>query len=323
MRVPHPYFAAQNRYNVHSECVTQAGHLDVAGTKVMAERTPNVAIVAVGEMGQGVGRLLRERGAHVITCLQGRSAQTAKRAKDAGILAVPDDDTLVCAADIVLSIVPPGEAVALSKRTAAAMLRTDCHPPHIDCNADIIACAGAPVADVGIIGPPPGKGRATKFYASGPPCPSLDRLTDCGLDVRWVSSAVGDASTLKMCYGGLTKGLTALGTTLMVSAKRAGIDQALAAELADSQAEMLAFLDRFISSMPPKAYRWVAEMEEGAATLERAGLPGDMLRGAAELYEWIAKTPVGRGASAGTRIAVIEGLAEHPNEKHRVPAATK
>jgi putative dehydrogenase len=296
----------------------------------MAERV-NVAIVAVGEMGQGVGRLLCEGGANVTTSLQGRSAQTAKRAQDAGIVAVPDDDTLVRGADIVLSIVPPGEAVALAKRIAAAMGRTGSRPPYVDCNAiapetmrqiaGIITDAGAPVADVGIIGPPPGKGR-TKFYASGPSCPALDRLKDCGLDVRWISSTVGDASTLKMCYGGLTKGLTALGTTLMVSAKRAGVDRALEAELADSQTEMLAFLDRFIASMPPKAYRWVAEMEEGAATLDRAGLPGDIMRGAAQLYEWIAKTPVAQ-VKPGNRVAVVEGLAAQSGEKQGALAAAK
>ncbi len=287
----------------------------------MAERGPNVAIVAVGEMGQGVGRLLREGGASVTTCLQGRSAQTAKRALDAGIAAVPDDDALVRSADIVLSIVPPGEAVALAQWIAAAMARSGSRPPYVDCNAispetmrkiaGIVAEAGAPVADVGIIGPPPGKGRATKFYASGPLCPALDRLKGCGLDVRWVSAAIGDASTLKMCYGGLTKGLTALGTALMVSAKRAGVDRALEAELADSQANILAFLDRFIPSMPPKAYRWVAEMEEGAATFDRAGLPGDMMRGAAELYEQIAKTPVAQGNASDKRMTVVDALAEH------------
>ena len=299
----------------------------------MTERAPNVAIVAVGEMGEGVGRVLRESGARVTTCLQGRSAQTAKRAQDAGIVAVPDDDALVRGADIVLSIVPPGEAIALAKRIADAMARTGSRPAYVDCNAispetirriaEIISEAGAPVADVGIIGPPPGKGRATKFYASGPPCPALDRLKDSGLDVRWVSATFGDASTLKMCYGGLTKGLTALGTALMVSAKRAGVDRALEAELADSQAEMLAFLDRFIASMPFKAYRWVAEMEEGAATLDRAGLPGGMMRGAAELYAWIAKTPVAQGAAASKRVAVVEGLAEQLTKKHETLSAAK
>jgi hypothetical protein len=74
--------------------------------------------------------------------------------------------------------------------------------------------------------------------------------------------------------------------------------------------------------MPPKAYRWVAEMEEGAATLDRAGLPGDMLRGAAELYEWIAKTPVAEGGG-DKRVAVVERLAEQLADKPGVLAVAK
>ena len=46
--------------------------------------------------------------------------------------------------------------------------------------------------------------------------------------------------------------------------------------------------------MPPKAYRWVAEMEEAAKTFEACGLPGAMLRGAAEFYAFVANSPLGR-----------------------------
>jgi hypothetical protein len=74
--------------------------------------------------------------------------------------------------------------------------------------------------------------------------------------------------------------------------------------------------------MPPKAYRWVAEMEEGAATLDRAGLPGDIMRGAAQLYEWIAETPVAQGKPA-SRTAVIEGLAEQSQDTQKALAAAK
>jgi 3-hydroxyisobutyrate dehydrogenase-like beta-hydroxyacid dehydrogenase len=296
-----------------------------------------IAIVAIGEMGQGVARRLRQGGAAVATCLQGRSAHTAMRAADAGVAVLPDDDALVRGAAVVLSIVPPGEAFALARRLAAAMRRTGARPAYVDCNAisadtmrrigEVLAETGAPVVDVGIIGPPPGKG-ATKFYASGPPCAAFERLKACGLDVRWIGSALGEASTLKMCYGGLTKGLTALATTLLISARRAGVDQALAAELADSRTDLLPFLDRFIPSMPPKAYRWVAEMEEGAAALARVGLPPEMLAGAARLYEWIANARPGEGEPAGLdpaakRKAVIERLADHLGEKREALAAAK
>ncbi len=303
----------------------------------MKQRTLTVAIVAIGEMGYGVARRLREAGATVTTSLTGRSARTKARAEQAGVVAVPDDDALVRDADVVLSIVPPGEALALARRMAAAIVRTGSRPAYVDCNAIALESmqrigatvmdAGAAAVDVGIIGPPPAQGRATKFYASGQPCPAVDRLKQHGLDIRWIGSTLGDASALKMGYGGLTKGVTALATALMVSAERSGVHAALTAELADSRPDILAFLDRFIPSMPPKAYRWVAEMEEGAATLDRAGLPSHMLRGAARLYEWIASIPA-EAVLAGVghpreRAAVIERLAAHLAEQRKVLADVK
>jgi len=60
---------------------------------------------------------------------------------------------------------------------------------------------------------------------------------------------------------------------------------ALKAELAASQPQLLAMLQKRVPDMVPKAYRWVAEMEEIAAYF--AGLPsqGAGYEGAARLYE--------------------------------------
>ncbi|MBI3512703.1 MAG: DUF1932 domain-containing protein [Proteobacteria bacterium] len=282
-----------------------------------------VAIIATGEMGNAVGRKLREGGAAVSTCLAGRSPRTQKLAEQAGIVAVADDDKLIAGCDVFLSIIPPGESVALAERIAKAMKRTGAKPVYVDCNAvsvstmqrvaEIIGPTGATLVDAGIIGPPPGQG-ATKFYSSGPKATAYDSLKACGLDIRWVSDRVGDASMVKMCYGGLTKGLQALATTLLISAKRGGVAEALNAELADSQAALLGWLDRSVLRMPPKAYRWVAEMEEGAVTLEAAGLPPHMMQGAARLYAGIAQTPLGKESpetrnKEATRVTMIDGLA--------------
>ena len=73
-----------------------------------------IAILAPGAMGSAVGRRLSENGARVLTSLKGRSEATLKRAADAGMVGAEDD--VIADADIILSIVPPGEAVALAKR---------------------------------------------------------------------------------------------------------------------------------------------------------------------------------------------------------------
>jgi len=70
-----------------------------------------------------------------------------------------------------------------------------------------------------------------------------------------------------MCYAGINKGLTGLGTSLLLAAAKSGADKALMAELLESQPELLAKFSKSIPDMYPKSNRWVAEMEEIAAFL--------------------------------------------------------
>lgn len=48
--------------------------------------------------------------------------------------------------------------------------------------------------------------------------------------------------------------------------------------------------------MPPKAYRWVPEVEQIAQTFESVGVSGDMMLAAMEVYEQIAQTALGEEA---------------------------
>ena len=135
-----------------------------------------IAILAPGAMGSAVARRLSERGARVLTSLKGRSEATRKRAADAGMVGAEDD--AIADADIILSIVPPGEAVALAEWLAALIVRRAKKPVVIDCNAvnvdtvqrigEIIGSAQAPFVDAGIIGFPPQPGdKSPAFYISG------------------------------------------------------------------------------------------------------------------------------------------------------------
>ncbi|HYH11481.1 MAG TPA: DUF1932 domain-containing protein, partial [Thermomicrobiales bacterium] len=153
--------------------------------------------------------------------------------------------------------------------------------------------AGATVADVGIIGPPPRK-PGTRFYASGPGAEAFGELRNHGLDVRLVEGEVGQASAVKMCYGALTKGLQALATELLIAARLAGVDETLRAEQEDSMGDVLRWVEGGLPMMPPKAYRWVGEMEEIASFFNDLGMTPDLLNGAAEIYRMVAATPIGK-----------------------------
>lgn len=267
---------------------------------------PTVVVVAMGEMGSAVARRLKERGAAVRTSHVGRSTASRSRASRAGISAIESDAELVATADFVLSIVPPGQAVAFAQRMVPALERSNRRPVFVDCNAvsprtvakvgAAIAAAGCPFVDAGIIGGPPKDGtEGPRFYASGPAAASFMTLRGYGLDVRLLDEAVGTASALKLSYASLTKGLTALGAVTMLGAARAGVARPLRRELEASQPALLAWLDRQIPIMYPKAYRWVAEMEEIARYLEADPAGAAMFKGAARLYERLAKAHAQEG----------------------------
>ncbi|HZB93705.1 MAG TPA: DUF1932 domain-containing protein [Stellaceae bacterium] len=260
--------------------------------------TLTVAIIAPGEMGSAVGRRLREHGVRVITELSGRSRASAERAERAGFIVVEGQARLVSEAQIILSIVPPGEAAAVAERFVPALADAREKPVYVDCNAvspetaerigAILARAQCRYVDAGIIGPPPSAGARTVFYASGAAAPELAPLTPLGVEVRVLAAPIGAASALKMSYAGLTKGITALGAAMALGAARGGTTEALIRELKESQPGLLPYLAR-LPTMFPKAYRWVAEMEEIAAFLDGDAAAQQIYEGAARLYERLAE----------------------------------
>ena len=92
-----------------------------------------------------------------------------------------------------------------------------------------------------------------------------------------------------MSYAGITKGTQAIGAAMMLAAMRAGSADDLLAELQSSQKQLFPWLKRQLEQMPPKAYRWVAEMQEIAGFV--ADDPGarDLYEGAAHFYERFAE----------------------------------
>ncbi len=259
---------------------------------------PLVAVIAPGMMGAAVGKRLTDHGLKVLTSLKGRSAETNARANAAGMVAASDEE--IVAADFILSILPPGDAVALAQRFAPALTVSNSKPVYVECNAvsprtaeriaAVIAPSGSPFVDAGIIGAPPkGTDAGPRFYASGPDAPRFAALKDYGLDVRVLSGPMNAASAMKMSYAGITKGTQALGAVMMLAATRGGTADALFAELQASQPQMLAWLKRSLAQMPPKSYRWIAEMHEIADFVGEDPSAHELYLGAAHFYEQIAR----------------------------------
>jgi 3-hydroxyisobutyrate dehydrogenase-like beta-hydroxyacid dehydrogenase len=257
-----------------------------------------IAILAQGTMGSGVGKRLHESGAAVRTLLGGRSAESAERARAAGMKPMADETALLDGADFFLSILPPGEAENLARRLAPALAALAKKPIYVDCNAvspqtalrvaAIIEPTGAKFVDGGIIGGPPRPGYSPAIYASGASVGETAVLRDWGINWRVIDGPVGAASGLKMSYAGITKGITALGSAMMLGAARFGCAEALVAELSSSQPQLLKFLSNTIPRMYDKAYRFVGEMEEISDFHGSAKPAADIYAAIARHYEFLA-----------------------------------
>ena len=209
---------------------------------------PIVSIMAQGSMGAATGARLVENGIEVRTVVAGRSAASAERARKAGMKPVSEDELVQ--ADFLLSIVPPAEAIPLARHLAPRLMQSARKPIYVDLNAInpattmavemIVAPTKCRFVDGGIIGGPPRAGYAGPvYYVSGDDAAEVDALSAFGLKVGVIDAPVGAASALKMSYAGITKGLTAIGASMILAAHRAGVSDALRAELSASQANLL------------------------------------------------------------------------------------
>jgi putative dehydrogenase len=255
-----------------------------------------VAIIAQGAMGAGTAQRLTSNGVDVVTWLEGRSAESRARAERAGMRAV--DIAGIAGADIILSIVPPSDALQLAGRLAPALKSAKTKPLYADMNAvssakvkevaAVIAPTGATFSDGGIIGPPPRPDtRNTVYFFSGIGGDRVAALAKGGLEVKIVDGPIGAASALKMSYAAIGKGLTALASASILMADKYGAKEALLAELERSQPNILKGVSWSVPDMFVKAYRFVGEMEEIADQSGRQSTAA-IYNGIADLYREIA-----------------------------------
>jgi 3-hydroxyisobutyrate dehydrogenase-like beta-hydroxyacid dehydrogenase len=277
---------------------------------------PTIAVIAPGAMGSAIARRLVENGARVVTFLEGRSEQSIARAQAAGMLAASPAE--IAEADLVLSILPPAEAVRFAKTLAPALKAGRGKPAYVDCNAinpETMAKVAATLADTGcdvidgsIIGGRPAPCSAgPALYVSGDDRHRTDRLGKLGLRLRRIDRPVGAASALKMAYGGMNKGMIALQTAILLAAERAGCGESLRQELSESMPQVLSRMTRAIPDMYPKAYRWVAEMQEIADFLGPDNPAAGIFRANAEVFSMMAKDREGGRKLAGTLDSVLGG----------------
>lgn len=275
-----------------------------------------IAIIGAGAMGSAVGQRLIQGGARVLSFTEGRSQRTLERVRAAGIEPAVIAD--MAKADLVLSIVPPAEAVGVAQLFAPVLSAAGAKGTFIDFNAinphsmrevaSVLSGTGWEICDGAIIGLPPKPDNAgPKFYVSGGGDAIVGCLKALGLRAHCVDGSIGAASALKMVYAGINKGLVGLGTTMLLAAAGSGSAASLHAEMTESMPELLARFQRAIPDMYPKAYRWVAEMEEIAEFLGPDDPGAALFQAMAEVFSRIARDQNADGRLAAMLDGVLAG----------------
>lgn len=262
-----------------------------------------VLLLHPGAMGESVGLALLAGQHEVAWVSRGRSAETATRA--ANFRAFDELAQAVSWAEVIVSVCPPHAALTLAETVSACGFGGT----YVDANAVAPATAGQIAAlftqryvDGGIIGPPAHAAGTTRLYLAGKHAPQVAALFSSSvLDARVIDEQTSTekqasadkqttaASALKMAYAAYTKGNSALLLAVHALADAAGVRAALEAEWDLSQPGLRKRSSASARGVAPKAWRFVGEMEEIAATFAAYQLPDEFHQGAREVYQRLAE----------------------------------
>lgn len=269
------------------------------------ERVSTVGVVGAGSMGSALGAGWAEGGHTVVVCLDGRSRRTRSLASAAGLHGLATLDDVVSASDLVVSVVPPAAATAVASALAQAARRTGTRPLVADLNAvspqsvrevaALLADAGCDLVDASISGSPPrAGGDPTRVYLSGTRADDVLALANPRVDAVVLGDEVGTASALKMCTASLYKGTRALVMHALVVAEAHGVTDEFLADTARVWPDDVPGWPRDVAVASSKAWRFVDEMHEIAATQADVGLPAGLFEGMAAAYLQASASALGQ-----------------------------
>jgi 3-hydroxyisobutyrate dehydrogenase-like beta-hydroxyacid dehydrogenase len=254
-----------------------------------------VGLLHPGEMGAAVGGCLVSVGHEVLWDPAGRSRASTGRALATELTGVTFD-RIIAKSSVIFSICPPHAALDIAHQVAAAGYTGY----YVDANAVSAATAeqvsavvtdgGASYVDGGIIGLPPEVVGHTRLYLSGPHADKIRPLfSRSRLDARTIDGPPYAASSVKMAYAAWTKGSSALLLAARALARASGVEHTLLAEWSLSQQALGKQSEGAAGSAAAKGWRWVAEMDEVAASMAAAGLPAGFHEAAADIYHRAAR----------------------------------
>jgi len=247
-----------------------------------------IAVFHPGAMGSKLAAQLVAAGHEVHWMPEGRSAASAARAEEAGLIGTPFDEAVGEAEAVLCSCAPQG-AVDIAVQVGKAGFRglyIEANPlSPMSLREAEAAVDGATFVDAGVVGPPP----------PGGPSPTHLMLSGAAADqaaALWAGTAVtpmvvgdqpGAASAAKSSYALYNKGKAALAVLAFQLAEKHGVTEALTAQHVRADAGSLAD-PQLPDNLRRVAWRWGPEFDELADTLDAAELEGDAARALRQVW---------------------------------------
>jgi 3-hydroxyisobutyrate dehydrogenase-like beta-hydroxyacid dehydrogenase len=272
-------------------------------------------------MGIAVATSAKNSGNEVFWVSENRSAATRQRASDAGLQDAGTLAKLCELCPVIVSVCPPEFAEPIANQIANLSFQGT----YVDANAISPERArriaqhskdrGIRFVDGGIIGMPPTERGQTWLYLSGEDAPNVATYFSAGpIETEVLSGGIGHASALKMCFAAYSKGTVALAAAVLNAAENLGVSQDLKRQW-ERGGPSLPKLQAGISRARPKAWRYIAEMREIAATFQSAGMPSGFHHAAEEIFRGMDGTRQSRDRltnMSDRRSVEVPGL-EHVN----------
>lgn len=254
-----------------------------------------IGILHPGEMGISIAASALHSGNQVYWASENRSEMTRKRAEQYHLVELNSFAKLLDTSEIIVSVCPPHAAEDVAGQVAAGGFKGT----YLDANAifpertkrigDKLEASGIRFVDGSIIGPPAWKPGDTWLYLSGSEADLIASLFSNGpLETRVIGGEIGKASALKMCYAAYSKGTAALLSAILTAAETMQVRDELYQHWEMDEAGFSEQVNRRVTRVTAKAWRFEGEMREIAATFATAGLPDGFHRAAAEIYHRMA-----------------------------------
>jgi putative dehydrogenase len=253
-----------------------------------------VALITPGALGTTVGKTLACAGHDILCCLSERSEATRQRGAEAGFVICRSLREAVLESEIVLSLVPPTQAVGVSCQFAQFLEDNrgggdiSCSRIYVDGNSisprtagvvlQAVSRDGAGAVKASFFGPASSLGKDNVVVLSGKSAMEVAALFESQVEVRVIGDEFNAASAVKMSMSILTKTLPALFIEAMSAAAAGGQLDVMLDLFERLYPGIMNFLRRTLPTYENHAARRLDEMLEIETWLRHLGQDASMTR---------------------------------------------